>query len=464
MKLRLSFLLITIFAITTITAISFAQRTRDTDRPITGDFKITFKQSMGSGQEMQSTTMIKGLRERSETSMNVPGMPAGMGGGMVTITECDLKRTIQLNDRARKYMITPMDSGDTETPSTSSPGGRVSGGPSRRGGIVTMTLNTVDTGERKEMFGFTARHLKQTMSSESSPDACSQNNMKMERDGWYINFDYGLKCGSDRPPQAPNNYPTGGCRDAYRFKHIGVAKLGYPLVETTRMFGPDGSVSFIITKEVIELSRQPLDAALFDVPAGYAEAKSQQEMYATPSMAEMMAMGSQQEANQNSGGNSTSNMASNRSNPPAARAKVGVVEFNNKAKGSVSTDELRQQLITTLNGDGIDAVALNASSASEAAMEAKAKGCTYILYTDISTLKAPSTGKKIGGLLGRATGVGGGDAGKAEAKFDFRLVPVGSTSPKLQSSASGKEETTDASVNAALQEEARAVAAAAGGN
>jgi len=98
-------------------------------------------------------------------------------------------------------------------------------------------------------------------------------------------------------------------------------------------------------------------------------------------------------------------------------------------------------------------------------MEAKAKGCTYILYTDVSTFKAPSTGKKIGGFLGRATGVGGsGDVGKAETKFDFRLVAVGSSSPKLQSSASGKEETTEASVNAALQEEARAVVRAVGGN
>ena len=133
MKLKLSFLLLILFVISTITAISFAQRTRDTDRPITGDFKITFKQSMGSGQEMQSTTMIKGLRERSETS--VPGMPAGMA--MVSITECDLKRTIQINDRARKYMVTPMETGESEAPTNS--GGRVSGGPSRRGGVVTMT-------------------------------------------------------------------------------------------------------------------------------------------------------------------------------------------------------------------------------------------------------------------------------------------------------------------------------------
>src|SRR6185295_5538684 len=125
------------------------------------------------------------------------------------------------------------------------------------------------------------------------------------------------------------------------------------------------------------------------------------------------------------------NPSSNMSNA-AARPKVGIVEFNNKAKASVSTDELRQQLIATLTGNGIDAVALNASSASEAAMEAKAKGCAYILYTDISSVKAPSTGKKIGGLLGRETGVGGGgDAGKSEAKFDFRLVPAGGGSPKL---------------------------------
>jgi hypothetical protein len=99
-------------------------------------------------------------------------------------------------------------------------------------------------------------------------------------------------------------------------------------------------------------------------------------------------------------------------------------------------------------------------------MEAKAKGCTYILYTDISTFKAPSTGKKVGGLLGRATGIGGGsgDVGKAETKFDFRLVSVATSSPKLQSSASGKEETTEASVNSALQEEARAVVGAVGSN
>jgi hypothetical protein len=325
-----------------------------------------------------------------------------------------------------------------------------------------VTSNTVDTGERRDMFGMTARHLKSTTIMESSPDACNPNNMKIERDGWYINLEYGLNCGSQRPPQAPG-MPAGGCRDTYRTKTSGVAKLGYPLIETTKMYGPDGqTVTVTMTKEVIELSRQPLDAALFDIPAGYTQASSTQEMYSV-SMADAMGMAQQQEPNQASNVSRPSTMPSNMSSPAAKRPKVGIVEFNNKAKASISTDELRQRLIATLTGDGIDAVALNASSASEATMEAKAKGCTYILFTDISTFKAPSTGKRIGGMLGGAVGVGGGGAGKAEAKLDFRLVPADSSTPKLQSSASAKEETSEASVNAALQDEARAIVSAIGG-
>ena len=59
MKIRLSLFGAILVALASITAISFAQRTRDNDQPIRGDFKITIKQSFG-GQEMQSSTMIKG--------------------------------------------------------------------------------------------------------------------------------------------------------------------------------------------------------------------------------------------------------------------------------------------------------------------------------------------------------------------------------------------------------------------
>ena len=447
MKVRLVLFLLIIISISTITAISFAQRTRDAaDKPITGDFKITIKNTM-AGNTSQGTTMIKGSRQREETSM-------AMGQSQVSITQCDLKRTIQINDSARKYMISSFaaDEGDT----AAAGGGHAQGnaGPAQKGGVVTLTINTVDTGERKEMFGFTARHLKRTTMMESGPGACSQNKMKIENDGWYINLEYGLACES--ASRASQMGPaTQGCRDRYQYHRTGPATLGFPLSETTTMYGEDGRATFTMMKEVVEISRQSLDAALFEIPAGYTQAASQQEMYGAPSMDQIMA-----QARENAGQNSKPT-----NNPTASRgAKVGVVEFNNKAKASVSTDSLRQQLIAVLNGNGIDAVALNASSASEAALEAKAKGCAYILYTDISTLKAASTGKKLGGLLGKAAGVGSGESGKSEAKLDYRLVAVDSTSPKLQSSAAAKEETAEASVNAALQDEARAVAAAVGGN
>jgi len=89
--------------------------------------------------------------------------------------------------------------------------------------------------------------------------------------------------------------------------------------------------------------------------------------------------------------------------------------------------------------------------------EAKAKQCDFILYTDISSLKT-SAGKKLGGILGRATGVGG--VGKTDARVDFKLFAIDETTPRLQSSTTGKEEGEEASVGTALDSEARAVSAA----
>jgi len=231
------------------------------------------------------------------------------------------------------------------------------------------------------------------------------------------------------------------------------------------MYSADGRPMFTRTQEVIELSRQPLEAALFEVPAGYTEVRTQEEMSGAPSMADIMAMQRQQsgQSGQPSPGAGQSSMSSAPANANAAgRVRVGVVEFNNKTKSTVSTDSLRQQLIAMLNGNGIDAVALNASSPSEAAIEAKAKDGAYVLYTDISTLKTASAGKKIGGLLGRATGMGSSDGGKSEAKLDFRLIATGSSSPKIQSSAPSKEDSDQASLSAAIESEAKAVASAVG--
>lgn len=410
------------------------------------DLKIRYKTTM-SGQPSESVTMIKGTRERSEMH--------GFGMDSINITQCDLKRTIQLNEKTQKYLITPMIGPDTNQPATSPATSTSTSGPAdvRRGGVVTYVSNITDTGERKEMFGFTARHVKTSMTIKSSPDACSPMDQRMETDGWYIDLSFNFNCDlgqarmMTRPPVA-----SGGCRDRYSFRQEGTGKTGYPLIETTTMYGPDGKTVFSTTKEVVELSRDPLDAALFDVPQGYTEAANSQELYGMPSVAEMM--------NQAAQGN-VSNQPSQTQAQPSADSKqpgtirVGVVAINNKSNRPVSVEALRTRLMGGIESSNIDAVPLQqAISLIEAEAEAKAKQCDYILFTDISGLKI-SAAKKLGGLLGRAAGVGGID--KAEAKVEFKLYPVGATTPVLESTATAKEEGDEASVGKALDAEARAV-------
>ena len=412
--------------------------------PAQNDLKITYRTTT-SGHSMENTTMLKGARERTE-------MKIGMGRDIINVTQCDLKRIIQISDSARKYVITPMDNGDS-TPNTAPASSQMSAEPSRRGGVINYTINSVDTGERKEMFGFQARHVKRTILIESSPDACSPMKQKMETDGWYIDFSFGLRCDVGAASMRNMGAMSGGCRDTVRFNQQGAARTGYPLQETTTSYGPDGSVAFSSTKEVIELSREPLDAALFDVPAGYTEASNFQELYGMPSMNSMAA----QMSNNNRPPREDAVGPAMNSNTKAPGAiRVGVAQVNNKTSSGISADSLRARLIAEIQESGVEAVPLNAISIREADVEARAKQCDFVLFTDLTGLKT-SAAKKLGGMFGRAAGVGGID--KTEAKVEFKLFAVGETAPRLQSAATSKQEGDEASAGNALEQEANQVSA-----
>ena len=137
--------------VSTVVAQQPRTRPATTAAPI-NNLKIKYKTNMG-GQASESTTMIRGKRERSE-------MKLGAGMEIINITQCDLKRTVQLSDTAKKYVVTPM---DTVTASGSeSATAPAAGAPSTRGGVVSYTTTSIDTGERRDMFGFKARHVKTT--------------------------------------------------------------------------------------------------------------------------------------------------------------------------------------------------------------------------------------------------------------------------------------------------------------
>jgi hypothetical protein len=136
--------------------------------------------------------------------------------------------------------------------------------------------------------------------------------------------------------------------------------------------------------------------------------------------------------------------------------RIGVAQINNKAGRPISEDTLRGRLVGQIEGTGIEAIPLNASSPAEAEAEAKAKQCDFVLYTDLVSLKS-SAGKKLGGMFGRVTGMEGID--KTEARVDFRLFAVGESSPRLQSSATAKEEGDEASAGTAIDTEGSKVSA-----
>jgi hypothetical protein len=378
--------------------------------------------------------------------------------------QCDLKRMLQVSDATRKYTVTPLGGGDAPEasgPATTAP---ATSGVARRGGVVTYTTTMTDTGERKQMFGFTARRIKTSMRMEASPDACQKDGMNMETDGWYIDFDFQFSCPMDRP-QAMTQMPArpDGCQDQVRYRSTGTAKLGYPVQTTMRMLDKNGREISATSTEVTSLTRATLDAALFDVPAGYVETQNAQELYDVSAMmraAQSARSGDDDNDDTGAAAAGRRNEPTNApamSSPGAKRAgviRVGVVALNNRTDRAVETEQLRRQLIAELTNANVEAVALDTNSPEEA----RRKECDFILSTDISTLKQ-SAANKIGGMFGRAAGVGGA-AERFEAKVEYTLVPASGGAALAQSNASAKEEGgADASLSAALRKEAQAVLA-----
>lgn len=395
------------------------------------------------GHSYESTVYIKASRQRSE-----------MMGSMVTIYQCDQSRSIMLNDRARTYLINLV---EPDTSQEEQPSARTNRQPepepnteTRKGGTVTYVSTITDTGERKKIFGFTARHLKTTMTKEASPDACDPKPMKIETDGWYIDFEYHLDCLTGRPQTAMTSRPEKPeCEDRIRFRRVGSGRLGYPLNVTTTIYSEDGK-TYSTSTEVVELSTATLEDALFEIPEGYTEAKNYSELMGVPSMGDAM----------RGRRNQTPPAEMPAADPGSKQAgvlRVGVAGLNNKTGEAISTPGLVEKLRSSISDANVEAVALDAVSPGDAEAEAKQKECDYILYTEITSVKKPSTASKVGGILGRRAGIGGGD--KYESKIDYRLVPVGSSgTPILTSSSSGKETgAVEAAVSAALDREARDV-------
>lgn len=391
------------------------------------DIKVKSRTSFAGQPGSETTTYIKGKRQRAE-----------MPGQMATVTQCDLRRTVQLNGLTKTYTVSPFDDPATATQTIEA---AAPSAPARKGGVVTMTTTMTDTGERRQMFGYTARRIKSSMVTESSPDACNPQKMKMESDGWYIDLNVGFDCYDKGATAYRAHSAPGGCQDTYRTKQVGAAKLGYPVSVTTTMFDETGRQTMSFTQEVLEISKATLDASLFDVPADYREVKDASEMYSAAAIAN--AAGDEDEDdNSNTSGTGRMGGAGRASTPssmpvnaqPSATSaagpkkpgvvRIGVAVAKATAADGVDPNQLaaavRHAMASFLSGPAVEVVELQSRLAPQIEVEAGQKECDFVVHLTAAHKKGGGGG--FGGFMKKVAPVAasavpyGGSHGEAVAR------------------------------------------------
>lgn len=380
------------------------------------DVKIKTKQTM-SGQTSENTTFIKGKRTRTEM----------MGGVMVTITQCDIGRDLQLNPAMKTYMVNVYDEAPAPVEAKGPDAGKLPAVPVTKGGTMFVTTTIRDTGERKQMFGFTARHIVQTIETETSADACNPSKTKMEMDMWVIDAEFASGCSTAQQYRQYKNTKSGGCQDKVVPKTIGSAKSGYPLWQKMTSFDANGKESFSTISEVVELSKATLDQALFEAPSDYREVSDAAAMYASASSSSSSGLsygGDPYGAKVNAPSSGmTSSIRNANSNPvptPQSDApanvgakkpgtiRVGVsVKTTAVGEGITANDlsaAIQNTLGTYLKGTKIEIVPLEAKLAAALTGEAKEKECDFVLYATAAHKKGGGGGFGFGKVLGQVVG------------------------------------------------------------
>jgi hypothetical protein len=151
-------------------------------------------------------------------------------------------------------------SGDEDP--ASNPASEENAKPAR--GVVRVTLESVDTGERNVMFGYTARHLVTTASFDLSQSRCAVNETARRYDGWYIDPPYSNKCSEGEVDPAEIDFrDISDCGDKIIVERKGPA-MGYGLKETEEyvLRGEHQTSGYVIDA----ISRENLDPGLFTKP------------------------------------------------------------------------------------------------------------------------------------------------------------------------------------------------------
>ena len=213
------------------------------------------------------TVRLKGARQWREHARDTGRAPAG---GFSQIIQCDRRRALVLNPDTRTYAEMPI-----EPPALGIVHAALGAlrGRDEADAPVTerITIDAVDTGERRRFGPLTARRVTTTTTTEMLH--LSRRATRVQ-DGWYVDLP-SPSCGDDdqeafliarvsRPGDPPGRMEV---------VHRGTARRGFAVIETDRTEAPDGA--WTQSTELIEVSDRPIDASVFEVPPDYRPALRQ---------------------------------------------------------------------------------------------------------------------------------------------------------------------------------------------
>ncbi len=364
------------------------------------------------------------LTIKKKTSMKIPGMPA-MPAGMAnpfpdrrsveyiksgnkrtdmefeertkmgkkrrvtytTITQCAKQRRISYNTKKKSYYSEPIAGGQSsaEVKNARSSGGKI---------ILAATVT--DTGERAKIFGYDARHLKQTVTITPGPGSCQKETIKVDIDGWYIDLPQ-FACPIRRVPR--EFQMDSKCFDDVEYRMKGeITGFAVKEVKTLTMQG----MTINIEEEATEILTTPIADSMFEAPVGFKPANTLKEVEDDSDIADVEGVDRTIDAPETTTTNTTLSI------PKAAVEKTGTVakrpgvirigivkpavtlaDKDSAQNASDVADAISGVFEEKLVGQNLEVVRLNTDS------EAKANECDYVIKATVGQKHAS------GGLLGQ---------------------------------------------------------------
>lgn len=215
------------------------------NNPLHADWKITTAVTSHSGRYVSTEYVKDGLRRCDGTPRSV--IVADLNGRRQTIWSLD----------SQQYVVVRLHGGEKQAPAS---------GPAY---IIDRT--TTDTGERRTMFGRTARHLITDERRYLEGGVHQQS----RTDGWYIDADTLPR--DKRGEGAAIFVLAAAARSAIKLNQHGPAPAGMAVLQrTTSANGNEMAL------EVTELAEGPMPRELFEPPPGFQRAISLPGDYPMP--------------------------------------------------------------------------------------------------------------------------------------------------------------------------------------